>query len=197
MKQEFWSPLLWRRSALIVYLSLLVYATTLPKWMFSQKLLFKSSLLQNGKCGIRVYVPQTAATTFAFSFVFILLVWIQSSFLFQTSTFSSTFRPHRTETIEEVWRKKPRQTVVVVFWGKIAAHMAFLDCIADKLIKGRQGQKSGGIFVYNIFYYTSNVLRHSGKYCNPIVRCVLSLVWVCTLCTRVEWFFFDLTEDGT
>ena len=25
--------------------------------------------------------------------------------------------------IEEVWRKKPRQTGVVVLWGKIAAHM--------------------------------------------------------------------------
>ena len=79
-------------------------------------------------------------------------------------------------TIEEVWRKKPRQTVVVVFWGKIATHMAS-DCVADKLIKGGQGQKSGGKFVYDIFYYTSNVLQHSGKYCNPIVRCVLC---VCT-----------------
>ena len=81
------------------------------------------------------------------------------------------------EIIEEVWRKKPRQTVVVVFWGKIAAHMASLDCIADKLIKGGQGQKSGGIFVYNIFYYTSNVLQHSGKYCNPVV----GVYCVCTL----------------
>ena len=26
-------------------------------------------------------------------------------------------------TIEEVWRKKPRQTDVVVLWGKFAAHM--------------------------------------------------------------------------
>ena len=25
--------------------------------------------------------------------------------------------------IEEVWRKKPRQTDVVILWGKIAAHM--------------------------------------------------------------------------
>ena len=94
--------------------------------------------------------------------------------------------------IEEVWRKKPRQTVVVVFWGKIAAHMASFDCIADKLIKGGQGQKSGGIFVYNIFYYTSNVLRHSGKYCNPIVWCVLSLLCVCTVHCILGWsdFFY-------
>ena len=32
--------------------------TTLPKWMFSQKLLFKSSLLLNSKCGIQVYIPK-------------------------------------------------------------------------------------------------------------------------------------------
>ena len=64
--------------------------------------------------------------------------------------------------IEEVWRKKPRQTGNVVFWGKIAAHMAYLRSVADKLIKGGQGQNGGGIFVYYIFYYTSNVLQHSG-----------------------------------
>ena len=73
--------------------------------------------------------------------------------------------------IEEVWRKKPRQTDVVVLWGKIATHTLL---VADKLIKGGQGQKYGGIFVYYIFYYRwidfpSNVLGHSGKYCNPIV----------------------------
>ena len=73
--------------------------------------------------------------------------------------------------IEEVWRKKPRQTDVVVLWGKIATHTLL---VADKLIKGGQGQKYGGIFVYYIFYnrsidFPSNVLRHSGKYCNPIV----------------------------
>ena len=36
--------------------------TTLPKWMFSHKLLFKSSLLLNSQC-----VPQKTAATFAFS----------------------------------------------------------------------------------------------------------------------------------
>ena len=28
------------------------------------------------------------------------------------------------EHIEEVWKQKPRQTVVVALWGKIAKHMA-------------------------------------------------------------------------
>ena len=34
--------------------------------------------------------------------------------------------------IEEVWRQKPIQTVVVYFWGKMAAPW---DCVANKLIK--------------------------------------------------------------
>ena len=42
------------------------------------------------------------------------------------------------------------------------AHGLFKICVADKLIKGGQGQNGGGIFVYYIFYYTSNVLQHSG-----------------------------------
>ena len=33
------------------------------------------------------------------------------------------------ETIEEVWKQKPRQTVVVVLWGKIAAHMASIKTV--------------------------------------------------------------------
>ena len=33
--------------------------TTLPKWMLSQKRLFKSSLLLNGNCGIQVRPPIT------------------------------------------------------------------------------------------------------------------------------------------
>ena len=47
--------------------------TTIQKMMFSQKHFFKSSLLLNGQCGIFNYFPQPAATTFAFSSVFILL----------------------------------------------------------------------------------------------------------------------------
>ena len=41
--------------------------------------------------------------------------------------------------IEEVWKQKPMQTVVVVSWGKIAVHMASIKtvyCVADKLVKG-------------------------------------------------------------
>ena len=32
-------------------------------------------------------------------------------------------------SIEEVWKQKPRQTVVVVLWGKIAAHMASIKTV--------------------------------------------------------------------
>ena len=47
------------------------------KWMFFQKLLFKSSLLLNGHSAAFKDVPQTAARTFAFSSAFILLLWIR------------------------------------------------------------------------------------------------------------------------
>ena len=46
----------------------------LKKWMFSQKLLFKSSLLLNGSCGIQVRPPNNGDILFAFSSVFILLL---------------------------------------------------------------------------------------------------------------------------
>ena len=52
--------------------------TTLSKWMFSQKLLLKSSLLLNGKCSLQVQsVPETTETTLAFSSVYILLLWAE------------------------------------------------------------------------------------------------------------------------
>ena len=37
--------------------------------------------------------------------------------------------------IEEVWRQKPRQIVVVAFLWKMAAH---LDCVAEELIQARR-----------------------------------------------------------
>ena len=33
------------------------------------------------------------------------------------------------KVIEEVWKQKPRQTVVGVLWGKIAAHMASIQTV--------------------------------------------------------------------
>ena len=44
--------------------------TTLPKWMFFQKLFFKSSMLLNGQFGIQVY-PQNRCLLFCL----ILLLW--------------------------------------------------------------------------------------------------------------------------
>ena len=56
--------------------------------------------------------------------------------------------------IEEVWRKKPRQTDVVAFWGKIAAHMLLFRLCSRRVDKRQAGSKYGGIFVYYIFYYS-------------------------------------------
>ena len=83
--------------------------------------------------------------------------------------------------IEEVWRKKPRQTFVFVLWGKIATHMASLRLCSRQVDKRQAGSKMRGIFVYYIFDYTSNVLWHSGKYCNPIVQ--YGVYCVCVHCT--------------
>ena len=44
--------------------------------------------------------------------------------------------------IEEEWSQKPRQIVVVAFWGKMAAD---LDCVADELIKA--GWASNTVYV--------------------------------------------------
>ena len=41
--------------------------------------------------------------------------------------------------IEEVWRKKPRQLVVLVLWGKIAAHIASLSLRSRQNDKRRAG----------------------------------------------------------
>ena len=54
-------------------------------------------------------------------------------------------------TIEEVWRKKPRQTVVVVFWRKFAAHISSLSLCSRQIDKRRAGSKMRGIFVYYFF----------------------------------------------
>ena len=55
--------------------------------------------------------------------------------------------------IEEVWRKKPRQTVVVVFWGKFAAHISSLRLCSRQMDKRRAGSKLRGIFVYYFLLY--------------------------------------------
>ena len=43
--------------------------------------------------------------------------------------------------IEEVWKQKPRQTVVVVLWGKIAAHMA-----STKTVQQTSWQKAFSVY---------------------------------------------------
>ena len=53
--------------------------TTLPKWMFKQKLLFKSSLLLNCWCGIQVCPPNNINDLCLL--FFILLLWVSGSCL--------------------------------------------------------------------------------------------------------------------
>ena len=71
---------------------------TLQKWMFFQKLSFKSSLLLlvNGQCGIQV-VPKIAATTFAF---FCLLHYVYYNTSGQQKTHAS--QSYGTGTVQMV-----------------------------------------------------------------------------------------------
>ena len=46
--------------------------------------------------------------------------------------------------IEEVWRKKPRQTDFVVLWGKIAAHMLLFRLCSRRVDKRQAGSKIWG-----------------------------------------------------
>ena len=58
----------------------------------------------------------------------------------------------RVGAIEEGFIQKPRQTVVVALWGKMATHMLLLRLCSRRIDKRRAGSKLWGIFVYYIFY---------------------------------------------
>ena len=49
--------------------------TPLPKWMFSQKLYFKSSLLLNGQCGIQVHLSPKQQRRPLPSLLYLSLFW--------------------------------------------------------------------------------------------------------------------------
>ena len=46
--------------------------------------------------------------------------------------------------IEEGFIKKPRQTVGVAFWGKMATHMLLLGLCSRQIVKKRAGSKLWG-----------------------------------------------------
>ena len=48
------------------------------------------------------------------------------------------------QPIEEGFIKKPRQTVVVAFWGKMATHMLLLRLCSRQIVKKRAGSKLWG-----------------------------------------------------
>ena len=91
-------------------------------------------------------------------------------------------------TIKVVWRKKPRQTVVVVLWGKIATHMASLRLCCRQVDKRRAGSKMrGGICILHFLLYIKcfaafwQILQ---SYCRVCPVCVHTH----TLYTRVTHF---------
>ena len=59
------------------------------------------------------------------------------------------YEPAIISIIEEGFIKKPRETVVVAFWGKMATHMLLRMC-SRQIITRQAGSKlrGGGVFVY-------------------------------------------------
>ena len=57
--------------------------------------------------------------------------------------------------IEEGFIKKPRQTVVVAFWGKLATHMLILSQCSRLIVTRGAGSKlrGGGVFVQYITFF--------------------------------------------
>ena len=68
-------------------------------------------------------------------------------------------------TIEEVWRKKPRQTDVVVSWGKIAAHMLLFRLCSRRIDKSRAGSKIwGDICILHFLLLIDSIKLHNFKH---------------------------------
>ena len=77
-------------------------------------------------------------------------------------------------TIEEVWRKKPRQTVVVVFWGKIAAH--------NHMLKRRAGSKIWGDICILHFFIIHRSIEFHKMFCSILANTAILLYCIETFC---------------
>ena len=103
------------------------------KWMFSQKLFFYhiiSAAKWYSKCGIQVqYFPQTSATTFAFSSVFILIntalgwsvefFWSDRTGQVTIGMIPKFWRTHAQPTcVKEFIFKKLQRAQILIFFGE-------------------------------------------------------------------------------
>ena len=70
------------------------------------------------------------------------------------SEYNSPGISERHKDIEEGFIKKPRQTVVVAFWGKLATQMPLLSLCSRQTVTRQAGSKlrgGGGICILNFF----------------------------------------------
>ena len=91
--------------------------------------------------------------------------------------FSAKEPPMLGVAIEEGFIKKPRQTVVLTFWGKMATHMLLLRRCSRQIVKKWAGSKLWGVFVYYIFYNRWLVFidMFCGILANKIIKSVFNL----------------------
>ena len=83
--------------------------------------------------------------------------------------------------IEEVWRKKPRQTDVVVLWGKIAAHMLLFRLCSRRVDKRRAGSKIWGDICILHFFIIDRLIFHQ-MFCGILANTAILLYCIETFC---------------
>ena len=68
--------------------------------------------------------------------------------------------------IEEGFIKKPRQTVVIAFWGKMATHMLLLRLCSRQIVKRRAGSKLLGGYLYITYFIIDRLVFHQMFCCS-------------------------------
>ena len=82
--------------------------------------------------------------------------------------------------VEEVWKQKPRQTVVVVLWGNIAAHMLLLRLCSRQVDKRQAESKMRGNICI-LHFFIDRLIFHQ-MFCSILANTTESYCTVCTVC---------------
>ena len=90
----------------------------------------------------------------------------QNCFLVLSVTPSIVVKHEKTPTIEEGFIKKPRQTVVIAFWGKMATHMLLLRLCSRQIVKRRAGSKFLGGYLYITYFIIDRLVFHQMFCCS-------------------------------
>ena len=93
-----------------------------------------------------------------------------------------------TGPIEERWRKKPRQTDVVVFWGKITTHMLLFRLCSRRVDKRWAGSKMWGDICILHFFNIDQLILASTAILLYGVYCVCVHSTDSTFLKQLKWF---------